>query len=345
MQKRVIASEVVAASSLSSTTNEVITAAEWSNRDEPTRAAPRSVLARTQAESLFEKRDGIAVPPKPAFPEKEPELMPTDEPSGSRKNSSSDLEDLSPFDRDDELNSRSLVPPKPRGSRRMEINCNDVRDRAAAGQINNIDLNVAPGFAVGPKDKVTAEEKRRNFSESAPVRSWYDHDGRLIVEGKLLNYENHAVVVENASGTRQSIDLRNLSDADAAYVFESWGLPVTCSLGNQPIGPRTFEGTTVAWKASGLCHKPLYFEEIQLERSGHEYGPVVQPALSTVHFFKNIAFLPYKMGIHPMNECQYALGHYRPGNCAPWSIEPVPLSLRGFAAQAKVVTGAVLAFP
>jgi len=46
-----------------------------------------------------------------------------------------------------------------------------------------------------------------------------------------------------------------------------------------------------------------------------------------------------------MNECQYALGHYRPGNCAPWTVGPVPISLRGALLQAKVVTGAVLILP
>jgi hypothetical protein len=161
----------------------------------------------------------------------------------------------------------------------------------------------------------------------------------------LVDFAYNAIVIESQSGSRSSIPVRNLSEPDAAYVFEAWGLPQTCSLGNEQIAARVYEPTTVAWKASGLCHKPLYFEEIQLERSGHEYGPIIQPAISSVHFFKNIAFLPYKMGINPMTECQYTLGHYRPGNCAPWSIEPIPLSLRGAAAQAKVVTGAVLVLP
>jgi len=157
--------------------------------------------------------------------------------------------------------------------------------------------------------------------------------------------ENDNIVIESESGELLSLSIRELSDADTVYVSESWGLPITCSLGEQLAAYRAFESTTVAWKASGLCHKPLYFEEIQLERSGHEWGPIVQPVLSTVHFFGNVAFLPYKMGINPLNECQYALGHYRPGSCAPWSIEPIPLSLRGLAAQGAVIGGAALILP
>ena len=46
------------------------------------------------------------------------------------------------------------------------------------------------------------------------------------------------------------------------------------------------------------------------------------------------------MGVQPPNECVYALGHYRPGNCAPYLIDPVPISARGAAMQAGAVVGA-----
>jgi hypothetical protein len=96
---------------------------------------------------------------------------------------------------------------------------------------------------------------------------------------------------------------------------------------------------TMTWKASDLCHKPMYFEEVNLERYGHTAGPVLQPVVSSAHFFANIAVLPYKMGVHTPRECQYALGYYRPGDCAPWIVPPVPISLRGGLSQAAVMTG------
>jgi hypothetical protein len=51
------------------------------------------------------------------------------------------------------------------------------------------------------------------------------------------------------------------------------------------------------------------------------------------------------MGVHSPHECQYALGYYRPGNCAPWIIPPVPLSLKGAWYQAAAVTGTALLVP
>ena len=51
--------------------------------------------------------------------------------------------------------------------------------------------------------------------------------------------------------------------------------------------------------------------------------------MSGAHFFTSVSFLPYKMGVNSPNECIYTLGYYRPGNCPPYLIEPIPLSLQG----------------
>jgi hypothetical protein len=309
--------------------------------------------AKDSLRSLLEPKEPEA-PSKPAnpFPPKstrdEPDLFGSDESSDKSKDkeripSPSDLDLPPPNLRSSK--SGDSAPTRPKSTKRNDVKCDDVRDRAFSADIDKIKLDIAPSFGVGPKDKQSPEEKRESFAKSAPNRPWYDQTGAQIAEGRLVDFAHNEIIIENQSGGRSSIPLRRLSDPDSVYVAEAWGLPQTCSLGSDRIAARVYEPTTVAWKASGLCHKPLYFEEIQLERSGHEYGPIVQPAISSVHFFKNIAFLPYKMGINPMTECQYTLGHYRPGNCAPWSIEPIPLSLRGAAAQAKVITGAVLVLP
>jgi hypothetical protein len=107
---------------------------------------------------------------------------------------------------------------------------------------------------------------------------------------------------------------------------------------------RCWEETTYMWKASALCHKPLFFEDEQLERYGHSWSPCCQPLVSACHFFTRLPILPYCMGVEPPNECIYALGHYRPGSCAPYMCNPVPLSFRGamFQAGASVGTAAVL---
>jgi hypothetical protein len=106
-------------------------------------------------------------------------------------------------------------------------------------------------------------------------------------------------------------------------------LPPECSLGDTPLQPRRWHPITFAWTAASTCHNPLYFEEEQLERYGHSWGNVKQTTISAVQFFATVPMLPYFMGVYPPNECIYDLGQYRPGSCAPYYLDPLPLSVRG----------------
>lgn len=121
--------------------------------------------------------------------------------------------------------------------------------------------------------------------------------------------------------------------------------PCECRLEGDTYEPRRFATTTFTWKAAGYCHKPLYFEDWALERYGHSHGGLVDPFVSAAHFFVTLPVLPYKMGVELPWECVYPLGYYRPGNCAPWTIPAVPISLRGFAVEAATITGIVFLVP
>lgn len=122
--------------------------------------------------------------------------------------------------------------------------------------------------------------------------------------------------------------------------------PYQCSLDDGSIfAPRAWCEVTYMWKASGLCHKPLYFEDVHLERYGHSWGPYVQPLVSGAHFFGRLPVLPYMMGLKAPNECVYTLGHYRPGNCAPYLIDPIPFTWRAAALQAGATVGAAAVLP
>jgi len=123
---------------------------------------------------------------------------------------------------------------------------------------------------------------------------------------------------------------------------EGTDFPCDCKLGRDFDAPafagRDFAPTLFTWKASGTCHKPLYFEDVRLERYGHSWNPIFEPFVSGAHFFVSVPLLPYKMGLRPPNECVYTLGYYRPGNCAPYMLEPIPLSLRAAAFEAAGAT-------
>jgi hypothetical protein len=121
--------------------------------------------------------------------------------------------------------------------------------------------------------------------------------------------------------------------------------PQTCPMVKDTYQGRTWSPTTFTWKASALCSKPAYFEDIQLERYGHTWGPYVQPFLSAGHFFLAVPALPYFMGLYPPQECIYTLGYYRPGSCAPYMLDPLPLSVRAALVEGGVWTGMVFLIP
>lgn len=75
--------------------------------------------------------------------------------------------------------------------------------------------------------------------------------------------------------------------------------------------------TDLRWSATCMRHRPLYFEEVNLERYGYTPSYTFQPLISAARFFATIPALPYKMVVERPRRCTYTLGHYRPGNCAP----------------------------
>jgi hypothetical protein len=258
--------------------------------------------------------------------------------------------DLSPSDREQDTDPPSeeddLPPIPPSRNDRVGANCDAIRTFAESADIRRVNVDSSPSFVQGYQGSDRTESfTKDSFNKQSANRVWRAVTGEQVAEGRLVDVVFGTVIIERADGTRVSFLHRKLSDPDQVYVAESWGVPITCSIGHDSVPTRQFAATTMTWKASGACHKPLYFEDVQLERYGHEWGPVVQPVASTVRFFGDIAILPYKMGIHPPNECQYPLGYYRPGSCAPWTIGPVPISLRGAVEQAKFVTGAVFILP
>jgi len=140
-------------------------------------------------------------------------------------------------------------------------------------------------------------------------------------------------------------DLKRIESITSDIQPTDGRFPRECGIDTVSFQTRAWAPTTFNWKASGLCHKPLYFEDPQLERYGHSWGPYLQPVMSGAHFFLNVPILPYKMGLYPPGECMYSLGYYRPGNCAPYMIDPFPISVRAALAEAGVWVGLGAAIP
>lgn len=100
------------------------------------------------------------------------------------------------------------------------------------------------------------------------------------------------------------------------------------------------------WMSPMMRHRPLYFEQPNLERYGsHLGGNCAASALATGHFIGRVITLPYQVTANRPRECVYTLGVYRPGSCNPHYLHASPISGRGVVAQAAAVTGLVFLLP
>ncbi len=220
-----------------------------------------------------------------------------------------------------------------------EINCEDFRKRIAEQTIDKVSLDISPPFRPDEFDMERYKELKADFDDKQVIRRWVNRNGRQLAKGRLTDLAYQKAVIETEQGSIERLPIDQLSEGDIAYITEEWGLPSECLIEQVAYAPRRWAPMKMTWTASNLCHNPLYFEDVNLERYGHTHGPLLEPLVQSAHFFGNIAVLPYKMGVHTPHECQYALGYYRPGNCAPWIKPPVPISARGALAQAATMTG------
>ncbi|MDA8743932.1 hypothetical protein N9N28_04790 [Rubripirellula amarantea] len=238
------------------------------------------------------------------------------------------------FDEDGDLDKDREELTKSKG-----LSCTDFRDQIRKRTIDQVSLDISAPYRPDEIDEERYEKLKAKFDEAQAIRQWRNIEGMPLASGRLRDLAYEKAVIETEYGSLETLPINGLSEADLAYINENWGLPQECLLEQVAYVPRSWTPATMTWKASNLCHNPLYFEDVNLERYGHTHGPVLEPIVQTAHFFGNIAVLPYKMGVHGPTECQYSLGYYRPGNCAPWIKPPVPLSLRGAYSQAAVMTG------
>lgn len=107
----------------------------------------------------------------------------------------------------------------------------------------------------------------------------------------------------------------------------------------------TWSLTAYFWHAPNTFSHPLFFEDVMLERHGHERFPCLQPLVSGGRFFATIPALPYLAAVRDPWDCDYHLGHYRPGTCAPLLRQRPPYERRAAIIQAGATAGAIIAFP
>lgn len=212
-----------------------------------------------------------------------------------------------------------------------------ARPMPAAAKIAPVPTTAAPG-TLPPKTSIASVLEARGkltsqseafFKQLTPTDRELLYDGRLpdeygigrtfdfVIDGKKIDPP------ENVAAKIFSQEPIEISD----YGFHHDWAPMLAT-----------------WEAPAFYHRPLYFEEVNLERYGHKHRHL-QPVYSAAHFFGNALALPYKMGVNPPCERIYTLGHYRPGDCNPHDRHGLPFSWRGVIYTGAFYSGIGAAFP
>lgn len=119
------------------------------------------------------------------------------------------------------------------------------------------------------------------------------------------------------------------------------GLPES----GQQRGEDYWTPTLADWAAPNTWSMPRFFEDRMLERHGHERFGCAQPLASGVRFFATVPMLPYLAAITPPCECEYTLGYYRPGSCAPMVYQRPPWDRRAIIAESAAVATGMIVIP
>lgn len=180
-----------------------------------------------------------------------------------------------------------------------------------------------------------------------------------VVRAEVTNPFRTRAAAEETSQTAEEIDAPAAGDPDC-QPMNQLGVDIGLPAGKLPTAagpprchfrafagnlPRPWPTQIYHWEAAATRHQPLYFEEINAERYGYSCNWVAQPFVSAAHFFGTIPALPYLKATNCPSECQYTLGHYRPGSCPPYRFHCWPVDCLGAAAEVGTFAWLVLVLP
>lgn len=86
------------------------------------------------------------------------------------------------------------------------------------------------------------------------------------------------------------------------------------SNGTRIDGQESVSPTAFTWASPVFHHRPLHFEQPNLERYGNGPCRAVQPVASSAHFLLSVPLMPFKMIYNPPWSDIHTLGEGRPGD-------------------------------
>jgi hypothetical protein len=143
--------------------------------------------------------------------------------------------------------------------------------------------------------------------------------------------------------TEQQLEERMRQERRDAGGTDPIIFPEKPTLTDEPFQTRKVEPVVCLAEPNYVVYRRLYFEEKNAERYGWDLGPV-QPFVSSLYFFKDLALFPHNFGSYPCRRFETSAGQCLPGDPVPYLIYPPELTGSGLLTElgfvALVVSGA-----
>lgn len=123
---------------------------------------------------------------------------------------------------------------------------------------------------------------------------------------------------------------------DAGASGDSIQFPEKPKLTEQAYQPRRFAPMVELVEPGFVVYRRLYFEERNAERYGWELGPL-QPIISSLYFFKDVALLPHNCASYPCRRFETNAGYCRPGDPVPYIVYPPEFTGSGLLAEVGII--------
>ena len=159
----------------------------------------------------------------------------------------------------------------------------------------------------------------RSFFEEAHGSATH-RELRLAPRTRVVSaaQEESADSLEVVDPMAQSHEILALADVDLGAAFDRVLSSAPAERRSQSGMPGRYGGASETldylWAPRNLVRRPLYFQDVLLERHGFTYGPVLQPIESGLRFVGDYLIFPFRAVKQPCHERQSVLGLDRPGS-------------------------------
>jgi hypothetical protein len=168
-----------------------------------------------------------------------------------------------------------------------------------------------------------------------------------LTVGPALNAEPPESETD-ATAEAEVVETEDPSDARSVSVAENTltvPMPESASERMRYLDGGTWHWTGCAWTAPDTYSNPRYFEDVMLERHGHERWGYSQSLFSGARFFATAPMLPYLMAIQHPCHCESTLGYHRSGSCTPAFFQRPPFDRKAVVAQSATMATGLWIFP